>query len=151
MNATRIERERFDEAVAGIRREFPDLRIDVTQGHPNYEVMADIPAQPPRLAFSVGINLQNHDELHLTASHLWVEWFPCGDEEVFQRFMQAVSGLLSGRYRILESFVGRRPVKAALQRPIDHDAWETVACWSDLGILVPWKRTKHVVQNVPSA
>jgi hypothetical protein len=32
----------------------------------------------------VELNHQNADELHLNVGeHFWVEWFPCGDDEVF--------------------------------------------------------------------
>ena len=111
--ALRVDIERFNEAVDGIRRAFPSLRIEVDEDHPHVDASVDIPSQPG-LAFDVNINLQN-DELHLSAGEFWVEWFPCGDAVVFNNFMDAVVGLLSGRYRILEQRVGSSTARAQLQ------------------------------------
>jgi hypothetical protein len=140
-----VEAERFAEAVAAIRARFPTLHIDVEAEPRDVDALATIPAQGG-LEFEVGMNLQNLDELHLTASHLWVEWFPCGEPAVFQRFLEAAIGLISGQYRILESYVLGKAVKAELQRPIQED-WETVATWSNLGTLLPLPRSIRVVQN----
>lgn len=129
-----------------VRREFPLLRIEVETDHSELHAMAEIPAQDG-LGFGVQINLQNNDELHLCVSHFWVEWFPCGDQEVFDRFLEALRGLLSGSFRIRESFVGNLAVKAELQRPKRGLSWETIATWGNLGVLIPWKRTRAYVQN----
>jgi hypothetical protein len=70
----------------------------------------DIPAQPG-LSFKIDRNLQNVDECHLSASALWVEWFPCTNLKKVAQYFEAVSGLLSGRFRLLEHWRGRRAVK----------------------------------------
>src|SRR2546430_16306552 len=114
--ARRVEIERFNEALERIRRTFPNLRLEVEYDHPHVDASMDIPTQHG-LAFEVTINLQNLDELHLSAGPLWVEWFPCGDARVFNNFMEAIVGLLSGRFRILEHLVGSSTAKAELQRP----------------------------------
>ena len=133
-----------------IRAAFPTLRMNLVLDHPYVDLAMDIPAQPG-LAFEVDLNLQNIDELHLTASALWVEWFPCTKPQNVDRYFDAVSGLLSGEFRILEHWRGTRPVKAQLQRPL-NGGWECVATWGDLSAIVPWPRkTLKVVQNKPSA
>ena len=77
--------------------------------------------------------------------------FPCTKPEKVDRYFEAVSGLLSGEFRILEHWRGRRPVKAELQRPIGG-GWESVATWGSVSAIVPWpKKTFKVVQNKPSA
>ena len=110
----------------------------------------EIPAQPG-MAFPVDLNLQNLDELHLVASALWVEWFPCTDPKKVEKYFEAVSGVLSGQFRILEHWRGKRAVRAELQRP-DAGGWETIANWLDVSVLIPWPRkTFKIVQNLPSA
>ncbi len=136
--------ERFNEAVEGIRRAFPNLQLEVDDDHPHVDASVDIPTQPG-LAFDVNINLQN-DELHLSAGEFWVEWFPCGDAAVFNNFMDAVVGLLSGRYRILEYLVGSTTARAELQRP-SSAGWETIATRSTPLIFLPWRRSTRVIRN----
>ncbi len=58
-----------------------------------------------------------------------------------------VTGFLSGRFRILESYVLGTPVTARLQRPTGSGTWKTIATWSNLGVLIPWFRRHRVVQN----
>jgi len=84
-----------------------------------------IPRQPG-LLFDVQLNLQNIDELHLNASALWVSWFPCTKPQIVEEYFEAVSGLLSGRFRILEHWRGTRVVRAELQRP-SQEGWRTIA------------------------
>ena len=69
------------------------------------------------------------------------------EEVVVDEFVEALTGLLSGRYRILESHVLGRPVAARLQRPSGPGRWKTVARWGNLGVLLPWPRRHRVVQN----
>ena len=115
------------------------MNLDLNPEH--VELALDIPAQPG-LSFKVHLNLQNLDELHLSASALWVEWFPCTNPKKVDDYFRAVSGLLSGEFRILEHWRDKRPVKAKLQAPI-HDRWKTVAGWSVLlSIPLPPKRLK---------
>ena len=137
--------DRFNQAVDALRREFPTLRVSVDMDGPNVEAFAHILPQAG-MDFSVTFNLQN-DELHLNAGALWVEWFPCEEQEVFDAFIDALSGLIGGRYRIVEHYLGDEAVKAQLQGPIGSDGWKTIATWSNLGALIPWPRRRAVVQN----
>jgi hypothetical protein len=93
---------------------FPHLAMRLGPGE-HTELVLDIPEQP-RLAFAMHLTLQNGDELHLNAGAPWLEWFPCTDQEQAERFLEAVLGLLSGRFRIRELRRGGRPTSAALQR-----------------------------------
>jgi hypothetical protein len=131
-----------------LKETFPALSMNLDLRHAHVDVAMDIPAQPG-LLFKVHLNLQNRDELHLVASAFWCEWFPCTNPKKVERYVEAVSGLLSGEFRILEHWRGRRPVKAQLQRPSDG-GWINFATWGDISALVPWpKKTLKVVQNKP--
>jgi hypothetical protein len=127
-----------------IRDEFPALTTKL-DFHPEHVDLAMDMSVQPGLPFDVSLNLQN-DELHLHAGALWIEWFPCTNPSRVEQYVEAVSGLLSGRFRILEHWRGRRPVKAQLQRPYQA-SWKTIATWSVL-LSIPWPRkTFKVVQN----
>ena len=88
-----------------IRAAFPTLTMSLVFDDPHVDLAMEIPAQPG-LAFNLDLNLQ-FDKLHLSASALWVEWFPCTKQERVDDFFEAVAGLLSGRHRILEHWRGR--------------------------------------------
>lgn len=123
--------------------EFPNLRATLEE-HPTgggLEVAMIFDAQPG-LDFDVHLNLQNEDELHLVAGALWIEWFPCTLPEREEAFFDAASGVLSGRYRLVEEHRGATPVRALLQRPDAH-GWTTVAGWSTWAL--PWPRKKCIV------
>ena len=129
-----------------IRAAFPTLAMSLDDSHesPHVDLNMDVPQQSG-LAFAVNLNLQG-DELHLSAGAFWVEWFPCTDPNVVARYYDAVTGLLSGRYRIQEYSIGKRPVKAEFQRPI-AGGWKTITRWSNLGTLIPWRRSTRVLKN----
>jgi len=144
-----VELERFDSVVHRIRQSSPGLQVDVHKEHPHAHALAEIPAQPG-LDFPISLTLQNRDEVHLSAGHFWVEWFPLGRPEVFEQISAAVVGLISGDYRIVESYVFGRAVRASLERPGASGVWETVATWSNLGGVIPWTSRRNVIQNTRS-
>lgn len=119
-----------------LREAFPALEMTLVREPEYVDLEMEIPAQPG-LDFEVHLDLQNVDELHVVAGALWVEWFPCTQPGVADLFFEAVSGLLSGRFRIVEHRRGSRPVKAELQRPAG-ETWETLATWSTFSW--PWPR-----------
>jgi hypothetical protein len=141
------ETEQFERVVATLRQRFPGLRIHVEiEPHPALDADASIPPQSG-LDFGVSFNLQG-DELHLNVgSSFWVEWFPCSDDEITAEFIDAVVGVLSGRYRIVEYLLGEKPVKAKLQRPVGNEEWKTIATWSTLAAFIPWRHRQNVIQN----
>jgi hypothetical protein len=127
-----------------IRAAFPSLTMELQLEPPNVDLNMDVREQPG-LTFAVNLNLQG-DELHLSAGSFWLEWFPCTDPAIVAYYRGAVTGLLSGEYRILEHYVGTRVVKAQLQLP-DGEAWRTIGTSSSLWTLLPWPRTQRVLQN----
>jgi hypothetical protein len=131
-----------------VRAAFPDLAMHVHLEHPELDVRMDIPQQPG-LAFTVNLNLQG-DELHLAAGSFWLEWFPCTTPEIRDQYLDAVVGLISGRYRILEHRLGNWPVKAQLQEPRGKE-WKTIGTWGNLGTAVPWPKRQSILQNISPA
>lgn len=147
MNEMMTEKER--EIALLVFREiesaFPNLKITLDLEHPHVEMMLHIPKQEG-LVFDVSLNVQNRDELHLNAGSFWQEWFPCTDEAIGKRFIEAVTGLLAGDNRIVEHYRGKKAVKAQLQRPKGAD-WETIATWSCLHLPIPFRQTTKTLRN----
>lgn len=132
-----------------IRAAFPALTMNIDLHPEHVQLAMRIPSQRG-LCFEVNLNLQNRDELHLSASMLWIEWFPCRYQKQVEAYFEAVSGLLSGRFRILEHWRGPRFVLAQLQRPKEGE-WKTIASRFNPTILLPWpSKILKVVQNVPA-
>jgi hypothetical protein len=131
-----------------IRAAFPALAMNLDLYPKNVDLAMGIPAQPG-LSFRVHLNLQNLDELHLEASTFGYGWFPCTKPKKVEKYFEAVSGVLSGQFRILEHWRGKQAVKAQLQRPSEA-GWKTIATRLDL-LFTPWPaKTFRVVQNLPT-
>jgi hypothetical protein len=143
-----VEREKFMEIVETIRSKFPSLRTKLIAQPSQVDAMLEIPAQTG-LAFPVSINLQG-DELHLNVGIFWCEWFPCQKQEVCDRFVDAVCGLLSGAYRVVEYWRFGSALKAHLQKP-DGDGWKRVSWHAKLHVPVSWGMKTKILQNVPRA
>ena len=82
---------------------FRGLEVPDFEQHPSVEAIVEIPIQPG-LSLRIQLNLQNRDELHLVASNLWVEWFPCKDRGKVKLFVDAVAGLLVASWRLRKRF-----------------------------------------------
>jgi hypothetical protein len=100
------------------------------------------------LNFDVTLNLVG-DELQLGAGEFWATWFPCTSNDVVRQYRDAVDGLLSGRYRILEYRRWGSLAKAYLQRP-NGSQWQNVAaryyrCW----LFTWWCTDVRALQNLP--
>jgi len=143
-----IERKIAIDVFNRIRNSFPNLNITLNPEDPHVEISMDIPSQHG-LKFSVNLNLQNNDELHLNAGALWVEWFPCNQPEKVEKYFESVCGLLSGNYRIVEYRVHGKAIKALLQKPIGTE-WETINRWSKLHWPTFVKRDIIIIQNIPA-
>jgi len=129
-----------------IRATFPSLTMSLDLEPAHVELAMDIPVQAG-LAFKIWLDFQNGNELTLSASHFWYEWFPCTKQNVVDKYLEAVFGLLSSRFRILEHWRGGRVVKAELQSPSDGK-WKSVATSTNISGLIPWPPKKlRVVQN----
>jgi len=144
-----MERDKFMEVVEIVRRRFPALRTELATEHPHVEALLEIPAQRG-LSFPVSINLQNRDELHLNASSFWYAWFPCRKQEVCDHFVEAVCGLLSGIYRVVEYRRRDIALKAHLERRVGS-SWECVKWWSRPHIPISWGMSTKIYQNEPCA
>ena len=129
-----------------IRSNFPALSMHLDLHHAHVDAAMDIPAQSG-LYFDVHLDFQNGDELTLSASKCWYEWFPCTNPEKVDRYIEAVSGLLSGEFRLVEHWRGRRVVMTQLQRPNGRD-WKGVATSFNSSAIIPWPpKTLRIVQN----
>jgi hypothetical protein len=129
-----------------IRAAFPGLvmNLDLAPTAP-VDLAMDIPAQEG-LSFKIWLDLQG-DDLTLSASRFSYEWFPCTKQKTVDGYVDAVSGLISGRFRILEHWRGRRTVKAQLQSP-DDGKWASIATSANISALIPWPPKKlRIVQN----
>lgn len=147
MTEPRVEIERFNSVIDRIRTAFPSLHIEARGETPHFHAAADVPVQPG-LNFKLSLSLQNRDELHLNAGrHFWIEWFPGGRQDVFERYAEAAIGLISGDYRIVELTLFGRVVKARLEQSTASGRWATTATWSNLGGLIPWPTTPNVLHN----
>ena len=127
-----------------IQQAFPHLKMNLELNPEHVDLALDIPEQEG-LGFSIGLNLQ-WDELHLQAGAFWLEWFPCQYPEKSQAYFNAVCGLISGRFRILEHCRGNRVVKAWLQEP-DGAGWKTIGRWSSMHLPLPWLNTTRELRN----
>jgi len=129
---------------AEIAKRFPSLKMVENHGEP-VEISITMPVQPG-LTHEVWLCLQNRDELGFSAGHFYIEVFPCTKSDRVEKYLAAVTGFLSGRYRILEHFRGTRCYKAKLQRP-EGDRWRTIATWATIWIPMSFKRTVKEVRN----
>ena len=147
MDDRSIEMERFTSAIDLIRSKFPELHIEIQDEEPHIHAAASIDKQPG-VDFYISINLQNRDELHLLAEALWSTWFPIGEERVFEKFIDAVLGLLSGEYRIVEHRIWGSLIKAQLQKPCGHE-WQTIYTSRPVPSLafLPLARSRRYIQN----
>ena len=139
-----VDKEAMIQLLETIRSTFPHLEMRLECNHPDVDLKLDIPRQHG-MKFDVNVNLQD-DELHLSAGHFWLEWFPCSDAAVVEAFRKAVHGLLSGELRILEYYRGKRAIKAELQRPY-RGGWETMGTWSRPSLPFPWRVITKELRN----
>lgn len=139
-----VEIEIAKAAFAELAAQFPTLNM-IPEPEAPVEVSIHLPAQPG-LSQAVWLGFQNNDELHFSVGHFWLEWFPCTEPFKLREYIDAVSGYLSGRYRVVEHYSGARCVKAELQAPVGSQ-WQTVGTWRNLWSLLPGKRTSHVLRN----
>jgi len=127
-----------------IKHEFSALSLEINLDDPNVDWSINIPKQSG-LTFDLHLNRQG-DELHLSVGGFWLEWFPLEQSQVVNYYTDAVIGLISGKYRILEYVRRGRSIGGKLQAP-DGDSWKTIGN-SSTGILPrSWFSTTRVLQN----
>ena len=148
MDDRRIEMERFTSAIELIRSKFPELQINVDLEEPNVHAVACLEEQP-ELDFDISIDLQNCDELAIIAESLWASYFPIGEEDSFEKFIDAIIGLISGNYRIVEYRVLGSLIKTTLEKPCGQE-WLKIYTCSPMPSLsfLPLPRKKLYIQNL---
>lgn len=132
------------DVFAEIARRFPFLQMVENHDDP-VEISITMPAQPG-LSHKVWLCLQNHDELGLGVGQFYCEWFPCTKPEKAENYLDAVTGFLSGKYKILEYYRGKTCHRAKLQKP-EGDGWRTVANWATIWIPLSFKKTVKELRN----
>jgi len=120
---TTIYLDQAKEAFEEIQSSFPRLNMDMNYNQRYLDLAMDIPKQSG-LDFDVSLNLQD-DELHISASGFWGSYFPMKDPIVITAYLEAVKGILSGEYRILQSMKNGMVITSFLQRP-NEGSWETI-------------------------
>ena len=130
---------------AEIAKRFPSLTMVENHDDP-VEISITMPVQPG-LSHKVWLCLQNHDELGFSAGRFYCEWFPCTKSAKVEKYLDAVTGFLSGRYRILEHYRGTRCYWAQLQRP-EGETWRTIANWATIWIPLFFRKTVKELRNL---
>jgi hypothetical protein len=129
---------------AEIAKRFPSLKMVENDDDP-VEISITMPVQPG-LSHKIWLCLQNHDELGFSAGHFYIEFFPCTKADRVEKYLDAVTGFLSGKYRILEHYRGAKCYRAKLQKP-EGDRWRTIASWATIWIPLSFKKTVKELQN----
>ena len=144
--ATYIDTEDIARGVfAEIAKRFSSLNMIENRGDP-VEISITMPVQPG-LSHKIWLCLQNRDELGLGVGHFYCEWFPCTKPEKAEKYLDAVTGFLSGEYRILEHYRGKTCYRAKLQKP-EGDRWRTIANWATIWIPLSFKKTVRELRNL---
>jgi len=132
-------------AFAEIAKQFPSLHMVENQGEP-VEISITMPVQPG-LSQKMWLCLQNGDELGFSVGkHFYIESFPCTKPERVEKYLDAVTGFLSGRYRVLEYYRGSTCYRAQLQKQ-EGDRWRTIANWATIWIPLWFKKTVRELRN----
>ncbi|MBS0581600.1 MAG: hypothetical protein JSS42_00685 [Proteobacteria bacterium] len=122
---------------------FPNLQM-IEEQNPNVEISIVLPIQAG-LKQEVWLGL-NSDELCFAVDHFNLEWFPCTSPERVSAYIEAVSGFLSGEYRIVEYYRKAKCVKAHLQAP-SNDEWKTIGTWQTIRLFSFAKHSIRIVRN----
>lgn len=131
-------------AIARIAQLCPDLVMRDTQ-RDGGDLEWVLPVQPG-LDHEIVLSLSNLDELHFVVGNFWIEYFPCTDTLVADVFVDAVSGFIDGRYRVLEHYRGKVCVRADLQKP-EAGGWQTLSTWTRLHWPFPLSKTYKSLTN----
>lgn len=142
--AEAVARRVFAELAA----RFPSLTMEERPEDP-VEISIVIPEQEG-CRYWVSLNLQNADELHLVVENFWLEWFPCTTPRVAELYLEAVSGFLSGDYRIVERHLFGSRYLSLLQKPT-AGGWKTIGSSNSLGAGLPGLIKTREIRNVPPA
>ena len=129
---------------AEIAKRFPKLNMVENRDDP-VEISITMPVQPG-LSHKIWLCLQNGDELGFSAGHFYNEWFPCTKSDRVEKYLDAVTGFLSGKYRIVEHYRGTKCYRAQLQKP-EGDRWHTIASWATIWIPLSFRKGVKDLRN----
>lgn len=132
------------DVFAEIAKRFPSLKMVENRGEP-VEISITMPVQAG-LSHKIWLCPQNQDELGFRVGRFYCEWFPCTKPEKAEKYLDAVTGFLSGEYRILEHYRGKTCYKANLQKSAG-DGWQTIATWATIWIPLSFKKTVKELRN----
>jgi hypothetical protein len=132
------------EAIAAIAGRFASLRM-IEEPEDPVELSIRLPVQPG-LNHEVWLALQNNDELSFSVGHFWLEWFPCSKASCVDEYIAAVTGFLSGEYRVLEHYLGKHCMKAELHAP-SPSGWQTIGSWRTALGLLPLRGSLREITN----
>jgi|SRR5580704_1946900 hypothetical protein len=133
------------EVFAEIAKRFPSLQMVESHGEP-VEISITMPVQPG-LSYEIWLCLQNRDELGFKVDrHFYNEFFPCTKPDRVEAYLDAVTGFLSGKYRILEHHRGTKCYWARLQKP-ENGGWRTIGNWATLWIPLWHMKTVKELRN----
>ena len=131
-------------AINNIKATFPNLATIDDLDNKNVDLSVNIPRQA-HLDFDINLNLQT-DELFISTEYFWGSWFSIKDSEVVDLYLEAVKGLITGDYRIVQYWNNNKLYKSHLQKPVGQ-TWETVYTAREKTIF-PWtKLTEKVIRN----
>lgn len=131
-------------AISAIACRFPSLQM-IEEPEAPVEMSIRLPVQLG-LNHEVRLAFQNNDELHFSVGHFWLEWGPCSQPSCANDYIAAVTGFLSGEYRVVEHYLGKHCVKAELQSP-STSGWKTIGTWSTVLDLLPLRRSLREITN----
>jgi len=115
---------------------------------PELDLSLDFDVQPG-LSFPVSANLQNADELQLAVGEVFCcNWFPCDDPRVVSEFREAMLGIISGEYRVVEFYRNDKPIRAELQRPTG-ETWIKAATYSKQRLPSLVRMRTRILRNAP--
>jgi hypothetical protein len=140
-----VDKALMSSIFGDLQGNFAHLQSSLVYDDPNVDIDLEWQVQEG-LLFPVSISLQG-DELHLNVGKIfWVEWFPCTDSEVVDLFLAAVTGILTGDYRIVETYRNGRALKAELEKPVGT-GWKRVHSWARLYLPCTSGRSTRILQN----
>jgi hypothetical protein len=133
-----------------IKKLYLNLEMQLDEENPNVDIMMIIPKQKG-LDFEICLNLQNIDELHLEVGKLWMCWFPCTERENKNDYLNTLNGLITGKYRILETIKGNKVVKAQLQLPMNGEWISKSSGLMTFSFPSFRRRSFNIIQNTNNA
>jgi hypothetical protein len=123
-----------------IQEKNPEILM-VFYDDPNYDLSIDIPVQD-NMMFEL-FCYQDFDTLGLQAGNVTCEFFPITEDEIMEEYINAVSGLLKGSYRIVSFSKAHLFYKSILQKETKN-GWKTV--FTDHNRMIwPWTKVEKEI------